>query len=359
MPGAHLPEWLGIAAALGALLLSAYIQFRHIGLALVVVLAPLPGGILASWLGILGAGQVYLCGVFLATVLAAGTIARVCEGETIKTAAWSAWKREGWLLAGVSGLAVCMAAMPFVVTLNFADLSLAEAALLSVICSATVPLVAPLLPFGPDFVTCANRAREKRERWLDRLSFVVQPRWGWSIGGIALIFAVLGFFGADRSAVAMSHNVRGLAAGMIVLVWVACLAIRDLRRILAAIIVAVALFCLSIWAARRPVVWGGDDWLVLSLALMPAMGMAILASIFGREGDNTAVATLRAMEQLAASVVSFCAGAAVALLAFHSIPGCILVLCGAVAGLVVLPALVTAIFDLFPPKARLDAYRVR
>jgi hypothetical protein len=30
-----------------------------------------------------------------------------------------------------------------------------------------------------------------------------------------------------------------------------------------------------------------------------------------------------------------------------------------VAGLVVLPALVTAIFDLFPPKARLDAYRVR
>jgi hypothetical protein len=359
VPGAHLPEWLGIAAALGALLLSAWIQFRHMGLALVVVLAPLPGGILASWLGIPEAGQVYLCGVFVSTVLVAGTITRICEGEAIKAAAWPAWKREGWLLTGVSGLAVCTAAIPFALTLNFANLSLAGATLLSVICSATAPPVALLLPFGPDFVAHANRVREKRERWLDRLSFVVQPRWGWSIGGIALIFAVLGFFGADRSAVAMSHNVRGLAAGTIVLILVAGLAMRDLQRILAVVIAAVALFCLSIWAARHPAGSGGKDWLLLSLALMPAMGVAILASAFGREGDNTAVATLRAMEQLAASVAFFCAGAAVALLAVHSIAGCILVLCGAVVALAVLPALITAIFDLFPPRARLDAYRVR
>ena len=347
-----------MAGALTALLLLAYVQFRHIGLAFIAVFAPLPGGVLASWLGVRDAGQVYLCGFFLATVLASGVSAQICEGEDCKTAAWSVWKDEHGLLIGVSVLAVCMAAIPFVLTWNVASAPIVGAILLSVICAAAILLFTPLLPFGADFVTRANRAREKQERWLDRLSFVVHPRWGWSISGIALIFAILGFFGAEHSATA-AHDVRGLAAGTIAVVAIAYLATRDLRRTLAVIITAAVLYCLSIWIAHRLPVSGSNDWLVFSLVLMPVLGMAIRTSAFGREGDNAAVATLRALELLAASVVFFCAGAGIVLMALDSIAGGILVLCGALAGLVVLPALTTAIFDLLPPRASLDAYRVR
>jgi hypothetical protein len=35
------------------------------------------------------------------------------------------------------------------------------------------------------------------------------------------------------------------------------------------------------------------------------------------------------------------------------------VLCGSVAALLVFPALTTAIFDFFPPRVSLDAYRAR
>jgi hypothetical protein len=174
-----------------------------------------------------------------------------------------------------------------------------------------------------------------------------------------LIVAILGFFGANDFGVARPSGLSVLAGEAIVLLATAFLATRDTRRTLAFALAAAVLYCLSLWLGHRLNALDGSDWLVLSLALMPALGMTIRAAAFGREGDNAAVATLRALEFLAASVVIFCAGAAIALLVLDSIADCILVLCGAMAGLVVLPALTTAIFDLFPPRASLDAYRIR
>jgi hypothetical protein len=47
------------------------------------------------------------------------------------------------------------------------------------------------------------------------------------------------------------------------------------------------------------------------------------------------------------------------MLALGPIAGAVLALCGSVAALLLFPALTAAIFDLFPPRVSLDAYRAR
>lgn len=358
MLGAHLQEWLRMAAALSLLLIVSYVHFRHIGLALVAVLAPLPGGILAVWLGVQEPWLPYFCGFFIAIVLASLLSLRVCEGDTIKDAVWNAWMDGRGLLTGIGAFVLVMAALPFVLTRNTDGAAMVGAILLCCVGAAAVLPCARLLPFGPEFVTRANRVRENQERWLNRLSFVVQPRWGWSISGIALTIAVLGFFGANDFGVARPLGFSVLAGEAIVLLAMAFLATRDTRRTLAFGLASAVLYGLSLWIGHR-LNASAISWPFLSLSAMPALAMAIGASGFAREGDNAAVALLRALEMLSAAVAFFCAGAAMAALALGAVAGCLLVIFGTGAGLVLLPALTTAIYDLFPPRASLDAYRIR
>jgi hypothetical protein len=260
---------------------------------------------------------------------------------------------------GVGTLGVSTTSLPFLVTLDLHGAAIAGATLLSCLVAVCIPLGVLILPFGPEFVTRANRARERRERWLDRLSFVIQLRWGWSICGIGMICAALGLFDENKGAAATPYALTALAIGAIVIVVTAGCATRDVRRTISFLLAVAVLYCLSIWIMRRLHSPVDRIWFYLSPSALPALAMTIAASAFAREGDNVTVATLRALERLAASIAFYCSGAVVALLVLGSVAGSLLMIAGAVAGAIMLPAFMTLLFDLFPPRASLDAYRIR
>lgn len=356
MPGAHLPDWVGDAAALSVLLAIAYVQFRHFVLALLVALAPLPGGMVAVWLGAGPPALVYLAGYFIATFLAALISARICEGEDVKAATGHAWRSGRAIYFGSAALGVLTAGLPSVLALKIEGSEVVGAIFISCICSALVIPCARIVSFSSEFVTRANRAREARERWLDRLSFVIQPRWGWSIGGIALIFAILGFFGAHWSVAAKSLNLfTGVA---LISIGVGYLFVRDVRRLLAFVLSAAVLFLILMWIGAGASLPAWPCLLLMSVTATPLLVMAMQSSAFAREGDNAAVASLRAFESFAATIAIYGVGAALALLVACPVSTSALLICGVLAALIVLPALTTVIFDLFPPRLSPDAYRI-
>jgi hypothetical protein len=354
-----LPDWIGAGAALAALSAVSYIQFRHTALALVVVLVPLPGAALATWLQAPGLAPAYLCGFFIANVLAARITMKICDGEQISQAIKDAGRGAFSLLLWPGVLCVCIAAAFAALSRDAGGLLTAACVALSCISVLVLPLGARLLAYGGEFVTRANRAWEMRDRRLDGLAFIVQPRWGWAVSGIGLIFAVLGFFGAPQDVRSTPFDVWVLAAMGALFAATAYLATRDLRRAIAFCITMAILFCLARWTDHRLALADRDPWLLLALAALPTLTMAASSAAFARDGDNAAVAMLRSLERLAANIVFFCFGAAASMFVLGPIAGAVLALCGSVAALLVFPALTAAIFDLLPPRISLDAYRVR
>jgi hypothetical protein len=355
--GGFLPEGIGAGLTLAILFVLSQAQLRHLGLALAVVFLPLPGAILAAWLGIPEFAPAYLCGFLLANVLAAQIAAKICDEDSpshaIKDASWGAFPFLIWPAA----LALCMSVLPPILSGNVRGLLPAGCLALSCISVLVLPPAARILSFDGAFVTRTNRAREAWDRGLNRLTFVVQPRWGWSVSGIGLIFTVLGIFGGAVQFVPFDGWIAASTA--VLFVAVAYLATRDLRRTVALCLSIAILFCVACWTGCRLVLEGRDLWLPFALAAFPALIMASRSAAFARDGDNAAVATLRSFEMLAEITVFFCLGAAIAMLALGPIAGAVLALCGSVAALLLFPALTAAIFDLFPPRVSLDAYRAR
>jgi hypothetical protein len=230
---------------------------------------------------------------------------------------------------------------------------------LSSLSAFLLPAGARVLGYGGAFVTRANRMREAWDRRLNWLAFIVQPRWGWSVSGIGLIFTVLGLFDGHPNGQFMPFDAWALAVTGALFVTVTYLATRDLRRTVAFCFTAVVLFCFARWMDQGRVLSGSGFWLALALASFPALVMAARSAAFARDGDNAAVAMLRSFDIFAATTIFFCLGAAVAMLVLGLVPGAILMLCASLAALLVFPALTAAIFDLFPPRVSLDAYRVR
>ncbi|MGN6150154.1 MAG: hypothetical protein ACTHPD_16600 [Rhizomicrobium sp.] len=179
------------------------------------------------------------------------------------------------------------------------------------------------------------------------------------MSGIGLIFTVLGIFGGRPNGQSTPFDAWVLMATAALFVTTTYLATRDLRRTIAFCFTAVVLFCFARWMDQGRVLSGGDFWLALALAAFPALAMAARSAAFARDGDNAAVATLRSFDMFATIIIFFCLGAAVAMLVLGLVPAAVLVLCASFAALLVFPALTAAIFDLFPPRVSLDAYRVR
>jgi hypothetical protein len=358
--GAFLPEWGGAIAALAALFALSYIQLRHIALAFVVVAAPLPGFVLAVALQAPNAALSYIFGFFPAIVLATRIAARVCEGTPANTAAKDELLRLLPLLIWPGLLGVLIAAIPLLAVFASATLMMAGAMALSFgFALAGVPFVARLLPYDGEFIARANRTREARERWLDRLAFVVQPRWGWSVSGIALIFAVLGYFGGMNSDASLPFQPFGLAVSAILFVTTAYLATRDLRRTVALCLTVLVLGCAGYWFCGPLATAESSLPLAVAIGSFPIFLMGAQSAAFARAGDNAAVATLRSSEVFAAAIVVFGVGAALVSLVLGPATDAILIPCGSVAALIAYPALTTMIYDLVPPRVSLDAYRVR
>jgi hypothetical protein len=247
--GALPPFGIGAAIALLILVVSACAQFRRLGPALIAALAPLPGYTAALAFSMPERPLVYLCGFVLSIISVSEIERRVCDGASASDAMKRSMATMFAVLIGPLALVIFVTATFALIAHDPAPLTLPFSVLL---CGASAlvlpPAMARVLPLREEFIARANRLRERREHWLDRLTFVVLPRWGWSVGGIAMIFAVLGFFGGGNSG-----PVRPFAADIglpmigVVVAVIAYAIIRDIRSLMAFLLTVLVLACIAYW----------------------------------------------------------------------------------------------------------------
>jgi len=344
-----------------------FVHFRHVGLAIITALAPLLGMIAASLAGH-GLGAADLLAIYglgyIAAGLAGGETVRRVLSDGVEGAAKFSLARllAPCAVTGIAGEAVLalwlFRAAP--------SLSLHAAAML--VASIAYGLVgttfgASLLPFGESFHTAANRLRESRERLLRPLTAIVEGRWALSVAGIALVLAVLGWFGAapflTHGALVSKPAIWGASA--LVAFLLAFAVARDWREALAATLALATFTLLALW------LWGATAGRFSQAALIEYAAVSAAAYLpmlvimggsrrFQASGDVHAVARLRILEEIGAVPYFAVAAAVLAVLLWMILHGsvgvlAVMFLLGGGAAIVVQPAIATAL-EWFIPRRR-------
>lgn len=285
-----------------------WLQLRHAALSVLVLAVP------ALMLGYIALGDVaaflksYSSAVFFASATAALAVGdwivrAVCKGSTSREAGREALRRLAVTMAPVFAVyALAMAAFSY--RLMPARFAVASAASLAIAFGvvAGVVLIASRLAYSEAFIARANAARERRERAMERLAFVVERRWAFSIAGIAAILATLSGF-AIRD-LYPAHPVPSfwpyLGAVEALVLAGSILAARDWRAGIAAAL-AYALATALLFAAQER---GGapemDIFLAFDSAVAVLMPSSIVASGFRmlrREGEDIAQALTTALRE--------------------------------------------------------------
>lgn len=184
---------LTIGIALAAAL--CFLQTRHLALALLTAAAPVLGLVWAAPIsGGSDFGALPALAYGFGFAVAALVAQRRVEGEI--------GGRDGeapWAAAGVALALMGILALFWFGRTPSADAALqavADTALAVLSVAVVLPLAIGLLHFDESFVARANRAREHRDRFFERVALVTIPRWGFSFTGIAVVFLALGWFGA-------------------------------------------------------------------------------------------------------------------------------------------------------------------
>jgi hypothetical protein len=348
--------WPVIVIAFALFLAASWILTRHAVLAVLTVLSPLPGIALAV------AVSHRLPFIF---EYVPGFIAAGCLASAVAQSSASMPGRKAIRLSLGHLWLPLLASLLFFVPATFTDPT--AFACMSAILSAFVVTAAgaTVLSYDETFVTRINRASEARIRDTEWLSFVAIPRWGMSIGGIALVFSVLGFFGAQKgSAAILAHPILFAAPAFVFLID-AFAVTRNVRRTLAACLAMAPVLLLVLAASARFARAEESLWLSLAVAAIPVLLMAASAPRFERIGDAADIATVRGIEQAGPAIaVTSLAGAAMATLStFQSSSGLIegvVLFFGGIAALVLQPALTTMLYTLVPKRVSLEeAFRKR
>ena len=359
------PHGLPLRAGASAVALSAIVSFihlRHAGLAVLVAFAPLPGLLIAHAFGFADPLTIALCylpGLACAMFMADEIAANIAHGFERRAACEDVLAKLGMSMGaaiGVASIGLAILALSPGPAVFAATLGAGVSAIL------IVPLGASDLPFGEDFVTRANRVREWRERMLDPVSAITQPRWAMSASGIAVIFAVLGYFGAHPvfdateyavfAALLLSASIAGFG-----LTW-------EWRRALALPLVLALLILIGMWGLEQIHARNALTPLVQTLGIcaVPLVLVAVEASGHLTE-DAASASSFALMRKGPAAIFFFAASALVMLFQIGDAPlvGALVVmlLFGCASTLLWLPALACAFETLFPRRSALDArYRV-
>jgi hypothetical protein len=244
-----------------------------------------------------------------------------------------------------------------------------QAVLDVVLAAASTVIVMPIgesfLHFDEVFVAAANRVRERRQRLFEKIAMTAVPRWGMSIAGIALIFVALAWFGA-QPAFSFVHlaNAAVLLAVSLGLTFALSMSVcSGWREGFAATVAAgpaglVALWAFAVIGKMAPTSPVGILELV-SLAMFLAFCGARRAAAYRRLGDDSAVARLRAVEDLGGPQFFAILGGIAALLPFvvvhpaYAAYAVALAFAG-VGALGFAPALATACETLLPRRRSVD-----
>jgi hypothetical protein len=348
--------WPGMSIALVLLIASSWLLVRHAGLAVLTALSPLPGFMLAALAGRIAPSIFdYLPG-FIAAGFLAGSIAPLAANVPPRQAI-SQSLRDLWPVCIVFFLVM----IPAFLVAGQAVYSMAGEASAVVLTA----LGASFLPYGEAFIVRINRATEAGMRTLEGLAFITEPRWGTSIGGIALVFSALGFFGAQKGIAIMGASPFRFAAMGIVFLVGAFAITRNVRRTAAASLTMIPVTLLMIALSDRFTFSPAGLLLPLAVAAMPVLLMTASAAGFERNGDSAQTATQRGIERFGASVVVTAAAGAVAmivptLLSQTPIVESAALLLGGAAALILQPALTTMLYSLLPKRITLEeAFRKR
>lgn len=309
----------------------ALFHLRHFGLFALVLLAPVPGlaavaFVMPLWTNatVISAGLAYLVGLSGGLVLAGDLAILVCDGADAESATHAALRGRGIVLS-VFILALAAAVLSLA-TIGDADMAaFTGAALVAAGGFAAIAgfYLARFLPYGENFVTYRNRMQERWNRVIERSIAVARPRWGFSVAGIALVFAVLGFFGAQTLKVPAEMAARAMAvfpgAGVAIFAAIA-VATRDWRIMLAAVLAQCPPLLIGLWGlALMALPLDAKNLLFLILALgAGAVPLVVAGAEAGRTGDDAAIAAARTL--LRSGLGFFFASAIPALAVLFAIP---------------------------------------
>jgi hypothetical protein len=346
-----------IALGSGALLATAccLMQTRHVGLAVLTALAPLPG---LLWAAPLSGGHAfgaipfvaYAIGFAVAALQAQATVERIV-GDRAENP-WRAAMVAGGLMIVLGGLWFWGTESRGVALQSIADVGLATLSAL-----VLLPIGSVLLTFNESFVARANRIRERRQRIVERIALVTTQRWALSVAGIALVFLALGWF--ESEPVARSGN-AALALRTVSVVVVAIgagLFVRSWRDGLAISLMGATAALMSLWFAAYGPQTAGTPVCVLQttmLALLVAVSGARRGLVHSTRGDAIPLARQRAVEDMTIGQIFAGAGAVLtvlpALVAWPAYaPFAVGLIAATVAGVLFAPAIAT-VFDAFLPR---------
>ena len=351
----------------------AFIQLRHLGLALLAALAPLPGMIAAGPFALRhGVPVAMLLAVYgyayAAAALLCGDIARRILDSVEKLEVTRTALARAFLPAAGSAIAVAALSAGWLFQTDrlpaLAGAGLASAAILSVM--VFVPFAASVMPFGENFFTIANQTLERRERMLRLVAKAVEPRWGLSLSGVSLVVAALGWFGAEPFASPNTLLMQPLlwAASVLLVFLVAWLVGRDWRDAVAATLASSVLALLGVWLWGRVARHLGPNAVleiatVMGVALHGMLTMIDRSRRYRATGDAPDVARLRAIEEIGFAPWLGMVGAVGATLPWLLLHGSVVTLVvlfflAGAAALVAMPAIATALQTIVPRRRSVD-----
>ncbi len=374
LPDAAAPALVLLGAAA-----VAYLHLRHLGLSAVIVLAPIPGLAAAA---VLAAGlsqpiaealvPAWLYGFAAAFLLADDFILNLLGGAPPRAAARAAFVARWRALLAMTAIAGTACLLPMLATGEYRHGGLTALALLGAGLGIGLMIAPGLLTYDESFVARSNRARERWQRPFDVLIAVARPRWGFSVSGIALVFAVMAAFGARP--LVLDPALRGHVleiAGLIGVIGIAAtaLAIRDWRASLACLLAVGLVGAIGLWgAAHLGAPFGPEQvrtyGLVLAVAALPLLAAGVAAGGFGRGGDDATLAAARTLVRLAPGLFFLSAGLGTGLLLWATTAGGMALALAAMAGfggagaLLFQPAFAIVIETLLP-RASTRAARYR
>jgi hypothetical protein len=346
----------GMLTALALLFAFSWILVRHVGLAAVVALSPLPGFLLATFGADLPPSLFECVPGFIVAAFLAGVVAPLAASAPARMAVRK-FPRDLW--------PVFVAVLLLFVPAAFIGAAALACMAGQISAIAVTALAATSLSYDEDFVVRINRAGEARIREIAQLDFLTKSRWGMSIGGVTLVFSVLGFFGAQKGIGAIVAHPALFVALAFIFVAGAFAASRNVRRSVATVLAMAPVALLLIALLDRFTFSPVGLLLPLAVSAMPVMFMTASALGFERSGDSWETATLRGLERFGpAVVVTAIASAAASILCEWSWRAGIVesaaLLLGGAAALILQPALTTMLYSLFPKRVSLEeAFRRR
>lgn len=331
-----LPASLGLVLFLAGAAAVVFICLRHIGLSMLVVLSPLPGLAAATAVaGLFGPITVsalplaWLFAVVAGLILVDVFVRSVLDSRDRKSAMCAAFVLRAPTLALATA-----APLVVLIALDLAGWQDGSSAMAAGIFGGMVSMfagtwLAVLLPFDEDFVARSNRAHECWQRIVDPLVDLACPRWGFAVAGIALIFAVLGFFGAGglrlavnlrRSALPLMLLDAGVATAVVTAV------LRDWRSAAATLAVLLTAILVGLsWLARLTppldVASFVEIYLAAGAAMLPLLSAAAESIANGRQGNGAGEAAARMLADRGAGVMLAAASLVVGLALWAVVAG--------------------------------------